>query len=105
MLKEDFPDVYTTYSTYLYQDRVDSILDNYAADSGANPLFLYFPIQSPHDPIEAPQEYQDLYVDKFPGSTINDKRLTVSGLVMRNMFYVTGKNARRTLFRYLLDII
>ena len=75
-MKEDNPEVYNTYSTYLYQDRVNSILDNYASDN--KPLFLYFAIQSPHDPIEVPTEYEDLYRDSFPGHTFNDRRLTVS---------------------------
>ena len=92
VLQEDYPEIYTTYSSYLYKDKVNSILANYAAaNTNANPLFLYLAIQSPHDPVEAPQEYQDLYVDNFPGIDINDKRLMVSAFVMSTRSYITVK--------------
>ena len=60
---EEYPDIYNTYSTYLYTNRVNTILEDYAVGKNAPPFFMYLPTQSIHDPLEVPKEYEDLYPD------------------------------------------
>ena len=72
--REEYPELYNTYSTYLYTDRVNTILDEYAAGNNANPFYMYLATQSIHDPLEVPKEYEDLY----PHSEIDSQLRTVS---------------------------
>ena len=65
VLRDDSRDVYNTYSTELYIDQTNDILDNYAVGNDAAPLFLYLALQSPHDPYEVPQTYEDMYPDVY----------------------------------------
>lgn len=62
-----------TYSTYVYQARVREIISSHDLDT---PLFLYFPIQSVHVPLQAPKEYTDMY----PNLKTEGRR-TFSGMV------------------------
>lgn len=48
----------TTYSSFLYRDRIKSIIEDHDKDQ---PLFLYAAFQNPHYPLEAPLEYEDMY--------------------------------------------
>eukprot|EP00091_Calanus_sinicus_P002967 TRINITY_DN13118_c0_g1_i2.p1 TRINITY_DN13118_c0_g1~~TRINITY_DN13118_c0_g1_i2.p1 ORF type:complete len:137 (-),score=32.95 TRINITY_DN13118_c0_g1_i2:7-417(-) len=48
------------YSSVLFSRQSDQIIRHHDQSS---PLFLYIPLQSVHGPIEAPQEYVDLYQD------------------------------------------
>jgi len=48
------------YSSILFSQRSDEIISNH---DQSKPLFLYLPFQSVHGPIEAPQEYVDMYED------------------------------------------
>ena len=64
MPKEEYPEIYNTYSTYLYSERASTILEGYVAENSANPLFMYLAIQSPHlvfSELEVPIEYEELY--------------------------------------------
>ena len=63
-----------TYSTELFQQRAIDIIENHPEDE---PLFLYVPFQSVHDPIEVPDEYVDNfeYVD-------NEKRKKYLGMIL-----------------------
>ena len=72
--REEYPELYNTYSTYLYTDRVNTILDEYAVGNNANPFYMYLATQSIHDPLEVPKEYEDLY----PHSEIDSQLRTVS---------------------------
>ena len=49
------------HSSYLFMDRVKSILDKKSLNPDANPLFLLFATPLPHDPFQAPAEYYDMY--------------------------------------------
>ena len=48
------------YSSVLFSHQSDQIISNHDQSS---PLFLYIPLPSVHGPIEAPQEYVDVYED------------------------------------------
>ena len=61
LLKEEYPEIYNTYSTYIYSERASGILKDYAVGNSANPFFMYLAIQSIHEPIEVPIEYEKLY--------------------------------------------
>ena len=63
-----------TYSTELFQQRAIDIIENHPEEE---PLFLYVPFQSVHDPIEVPDEYFDNfeYVD-------NEKRKKYLGMIL-----------------------
>ena len=107
MLKAQHPDIYTTYSAYQYQNRVSSILDNYAKEEDAftlfpflakekDPFFLYFAIQSPHAAkyAEVPQSYRDMYPPNDPVIIVPPgtpftvvNRQTVRNIVILNCLY------------------
>ena len=62
--KEEYPEIYDTYSTYLYSERASAILEDYVAENSANPFFMYLAIQSVHlvgSELEVPIEYENLY--------------------------------------------
>ena len=61
--KEEYPELYNTYSTYLYTERASNILDDYAVGNNAKPFFMYLATQSIHDPLEVPIEYEEMYPD------------------------------------------
>lgn len=66
LLKTQYPELYTTYSTYLYENRVNSILDSYEGKD-ANPFYMYLAIQSPHAKFaEVPKSYKDMYPPDDP---------------------------------------
>jgi len=48
------------YSSILFSKKSEEIISNH---DQSKPLFLYLPFQSVHGPIEAPQEYVDMYED------------------------------------------
>ncbi|KAL4235780.1 hypothetical protein ACF0H5_004171 [Mactra antiquata] len=48
----------TTYSTYLYAQRAQKIIEDH---DKSKPLFLYLPFQAVHDPIQVPQRFEDMY--------------------------------------------
>jgi hypothetical protein len=43
------------------------------------PFFLYMAVQSIHTPLEAPQEYMDMYAGKVPGAANqSDAQITMA---------------------------
>ncbi|CAC5379756.1 ARSB [Mytilus coruscus] len=46
------------YSTYAYSKRADEVIGSH---NKSQPLFLYLPFQSVHEPIEVPQIYENMY--------------------------------------------
>ncbi|KAK7098549.1 arylsulfatase B-like [Littorina saxatilis] len=62
------------YSTYLYTERTKSIV---SAHNKSQPLFLYLPFQSVHEPLEVPSWYEDMYCK----NTKNGTRKTKCGMV------------------------
>ena len=61
--REEYPELYNTYSTYLYTERATAILEDYAVGNNAKPFFMYLATQSIHDPLEVPIEYEEMYPD------------------------------------------
>ncbi|XP_070576255.1 arylsulfatase J-like [Ptychodera flava] len=60
-LREDFTpdwDQDGVYSTYLFSDKVVNYVKNH---NKKNPMFMYFSLQSVHEPNEAPQKYLDMF--------------------------------------------
>ena len=66
------------HNTYRFKQRAVNIINEHVQTHGLNsvPLFLYVPFNTPHRPIQADQEYKDLY----PGISYNLQR-TVFGMV------------------------
>lgn len=60
----------------MYETRIEAILRAHPADS---PLFAYLPFQSVHEPIQAPEEYVDLYPPSYANSSAG--RRTFAGMV------------------------
>ena len=57
--KNDAPDTRNgTYDAYNYRDDLTEIFNKHNA---ADPMFLYLPLHNVHAPIQAPQEWLDLY--------------------------------------------
>ena len=50
-----------THSSYLFLDRIQSILDKKSFNIEGNPFFLLFATPLPHDPYQAPAKYYDMY--------------------------------------------
>ena len=61
------------YSSILFGKRAEKIIANH---NQSNPLFLYLPFQSVHNPLQAPQEYVDMY-----RSVQNEDRRVFLGMV------------------------
>ncbi|XP_052286517.1 arylsulfatase I-like isoform X2 [Dreissena polymorpha] len=61
------------YSTHLYAEKAESIISKHNV---CQPLFLYLPYQSVHEPLQVPPEYEALY----PNVKTPDRR-TFSGMV------------------------
>ena len=57
-----------TYDAYMYKDDLTEIFTNH---DPVDPLFLYLPLHNVHGPIEAPQEWLDVYP---VNSTCKDRR-------------------------------
>ena len=73
MPKEEYPEIYNTYSSYLYSERASTILEDYAAENSAKPFFMYLAIQSIHldqSKLEVPIEYEELYLDSYIDSEL-----------------------------------
>ena len=57
--KNDAPDSRNgTYDAYNYRDDLTDIFSNH---NTGNPMFLYLPLHNVHTPLQAPQEWLDLY--------------------------------------------
>ena len=55
------------YSTYTFTEKAVGIISSFSPAS-PNPLFLYLPYQNVHWPLEAPQEYVDMYAKTTGGN-------------------------------------
>ncbi|XP_069103674.1 arylsulfatase B-like isoform X2 [Argopecten irradians] len=66
------PDV-SQYSTYIYAKRAKEIIEKHDKNE---PLFMYFPFQSVHAPIEVPVSYENMYSE-----IKNEGRRKYSGMV------------------------
>ncbi|XP_064642730.1 arylsulfatase B-like [Lineus longissimus] len=62
-----------SYSTYLYTERVERIIRQH---NTSQPLFLYLPYQSVHEPLEVPKKYEEMYAN-----IKDDNRRIFSGMV------------------------
>ena len=58
----------TKYDAYIYRDDLADIFSNHNTE---DPLFLYLPLHNVHDPIQAPEEWLDLYAEN---STCKERR-------------------------------
>ena len=63
-----------TYDAYTYKDDLSDIFDKHDA---SKPLFLYLPLHNIHGPIEAPEEWLNLYAEN---STCKQRR-TIQAMV------------------------
>ncbi|VDI46551.1 Hypothetical predicted protein, partial [Mytilus galloprovincialis] len=61
------------YSTYAYARRADKIITQH---NKSQPMFLYLPFQSVHEPIQVPEIYENMYQD-----IKNEGRRKYSGMV------------------------
>ena len=83
--REEYPELYNTYSTYLYTERATTILEDYAVGNNAKPFFMYLATQSIHDPLEVPIEYEEMY----PDSNIDSQLRKV-----KSKFLCSGKKVK-----------
>ena len=63
-----------TYDAYIYRDDLTTIFANH---NPTNPLFLYLPLHNVHTPLQAPQEWLDIY----PENSTCKRRLTYQAMV------------------------
>ena len=57
--RNDAPDTHNgTYDAYMYRDELDRIFNDRKTD---NPLFIYLPLHNVHGPIQAPEEWLNIY--------------------------------------------
>ena len=73
--------VYKTYSTYLYTQRIKETLEKHSKRYSNQPFFLLFSPQSPHTPFQVPKEYQNLY------KTLSKQKLSPQKTVMNCIWY------------------
>jgi arylsulfatase A-like enzyme len=59
----------------MYQNHLERIISTHVAST---PLFIYFAAQSVHEPLQAPQEYIDMYPSNYAGSV---QRRTFAAMV------------------------
>ena len=57
-----------TYDAYTYRDDLTDIINNHHID---DPIFLYLPLHNVHTPLQAPEEWLDIY---SVNSTCKDRR-------------------------------
>ena len=84
--REEYPELYNTYSTYLYTERATTILEDYAVGNNAKPFFMYLATQSIHDPLEVPIEYEEMYPDSNIDSQLRKVKSKLSLTEDRNFF-------------------
>ena len=63
-----------TYDAYSYRDDLTTIFSNH---NPSDPLFLYLPLHNVHTPLQAPQEWLDIY----PENSTCRRRLTYQAMV------------------------
>ncbi|GFR57423.1 arylsulfatase B, partial [Elysia marginata] len=64
-----------TYSSYFYSSAVEKVISEHNV---SDPLFLYFPIQSVHEPLQVPEHYYNMYPNVTPkGRRIFSDRTTL----------------------------
>ena len=51
--------VHPEYSTDLIKDHALNVINNY--NEGDSPMFMWVTFTAPHTPLQAPQEYIDMY--------------------------------------------
>ena len=85
--REEYPELYNTYSTYLYTERATTILENYAVGNNAKPFFMYLATQSIHDPLEVPIEYEEMYPDSNIDSQLRKVKSKLSFNGRMEFFY------------------
>lgn len=67
------------YSTPLFTQKAIDVVRAHKSDHGDKPLFLYFPLQNVHSPLEAPEEYKQ----RAPCATIvNNNRKTFCAMAL-----------------------
>jgi arylsulfatase A-like enzyme len=73
----------TTYSAYLYRDKVQALIENHAVNKKDTPMFLYYASQLVHNPVEAPQKYIDICQDAT--ATLDESTYCALNLVLDEM--------------------
>ena len=103
MPKEEYPELYNTYSTYLYSERASTILDDYAVGNNAKPFFMYLATQSIHDPLEVPIEYEEMYPDSNDSQLRKVKMFYIINLLHKPMYNFLRLAETYEFFKYFSD--
>ena len=72
--------IYSEYSTDLIKEHAVHVINNY--NEGDSPMFMWVTFTAPHTPLQAPQEYIDMYP-----SVVGDRQTYLGEKIVNEQFH------------------
>ena len=70
------------YSTYLFEERIEAVVTSHKAEYPDAPMFLYYPMQNVHEPLESPRPITDPYINATCDKIVNADRRVFCQMAM-----------------------